>query len=42
MTEELFETFDLLAQWRLSDSEALGGLAEVQRVGNGQEVSKVA
>ena len=36
-----FEFLDLLRQWRLGDSNAFGGTAEVQFFGDGQEVAEL-
>jgi hypothetical protein len=41
VSEELFETLDLLAEWRLRDSKTLCRLAEVKRLGDRQEVAKM-
>ena len=39
--EFLFELPDLLAEWRLTDMEALRGLAEMQRISHGDRISEV-
>ena len=42
VAEHLFQALDLLAERGLGNSQALGGFAEVQGFGDGQEVAEVA
>lgn len=42
MSDDLFETADLLAEGRLGDAEALRCPAEMEGFGDGQEVAEVA
>jgi hypothetical protein len=42
VTEELFEPFDLLAEGRLGDPQALGCLGEMKRFGHCEKVTKMA
>jgi hypothetical protein len=39
---DLFQPSDLLAQWRLGDTKALCGLAEMKRLRHRNEVSKMS
>jgi hypothetical protein len=42
MAEKLFQPADLLAERGLRDAEALGGFAEVERVGDREKVAQMA
>ena len=42
VTEDLFELADLLREWRLGEMQTERGAAEVQLLGDGDEVAQVA
>ncbi|MCY1404835.1 hypothetical protein D9M71_200570 [compost metagenome] len=41
-TDFLFQRLDLLAQWGLGNTQLLGGAAEMQLFGHGDEVAQVS